>query len=214
MSKLFKPPYDIIIYCGGKCGGASLHKTFIFMKEHKPIHIHKDADFKGAQILGIHPFEKNNKPKSIFELIDKKKKVYIIDSYRNPRDRKISSYFHNYEHNKKFFNVPKNICIEKEVEYYQMYIENNLENYEAISEPLKHYNINIIDMENKGTHWTYEKDNITFIRLKFEYIKNWNSILSEIMNKKIELRPYNLSNDKEYYQYYQLFRKIYYNKFK
>lgn len=210
MEQTIIPPYNIIIYCGGKCGGSSLDISFYNNPKYNSIHIHNNEIFKQSQLLGIE-WKKTNKPKSIFDLIEKTKPVYIIDCYRNTIDRKISSYFQNLKHNRKYYKVPDNISIQKEVEFFQINIFHQIEDYESISEVMKHYEVEELDY--KGTHWIFKKNNITFIRLKFNNIKYWNVILSNIMDEKIELKKSNLSSTKEYSDYYQLFKKVYYELF-
>lgn len=202
-----RPPYNVIVYAGGKTGGTSIFQTLLQRSEYRCIHIHNDRCFRASCIHGIPPFIQSKDPPSIFELIDTVEPVYIIDVYRNPIDRKISSYFQNLEHNRKYYNVPKDIGIEDEVDFFTINIFPHLENYEAISEPMTHYGIDKLDY--KFTHWVGRKKNITFIRLKFTEIDNWFSILRKYIPDFPPLMPSNLSKEKKYYARYKLFKKIF-----
>jgi len=82
--------YDIFVFCGGKCDGCTLTKTFI-KNGYKAIHYH------GINYLGL--FSCKNKKIPCDELINynlKTHKVYIIDSYRNPIERKNICFFSKY----------------------------------------------------------------------------------------------------------------------
>ena len=83
--------YNVYIYCCGKSGSSTLHTTFIKNRYHS-LHLH------GIKYYKIHLAESNINP-NIFEVIEESMKnnenVYIIDSYRLPIERKISSFFQN-----------------------------------------------------------------------------------------------------------------------
>ena len=202
-----EPPYNVIIYSGGKCGGSSLLESF--KEKFNPMFIHTNEQFLNCRRLGIYPFKQTNNKEPIFNFLSDD--VIIIDSYRNPIDRKLSSYFQNLEHNRKEFKVPKNLSIEEEVDFFQMNIFSHLENYEGITEPMKYYGLD--KLEYQGKYWIGKKDKKLFIRLKFELIKDWGEILSDILGVEIKIKSSNLSIDKEYYNYYKNFCLIYKNKF-
>lgn len=212
MSEIIKPPYDVIIFAGGKTGGSTLHNTFLHdWRNCRPIHLHQDKFFKDAQLIGNHPFKQTDNPKSIFDLV--KEQAYFIDVYRNATDRKISSYFQNLAHNRKEFKVPNNLTIEEEVDYFQMHIYHNIENYESMSEVMKHYGIRET-MEDKGDYWIKQRDKLTFIKLRFDKISKWGEILSDIFGRKIEIKNANLSCEKDYYPEYLAFKQVFYQKYR
>lgn len=74
---------DHFVFCGGKCGSHTLNNTF--SNDNKVYNTHSN-EFSIA-------FHK----KSAYNLINNSKntneKIYIIDSYRNPIERKMSSFF-------------------------------------------------------------------------------------------------------------------------
>lgn len=213
MSKIFKPPYNLIIYAGGKCGGTTLHFTFlkIWFHNFKSIHIHNNNCFMESQRIGTDLYPQTDNPISIFDCVDTNKKTYFIDVYRNPIDRKISSYFQNLEHNRTYFNVPKNLSISEEVDFFQMNVFHNIEDYESFSEVLSHYKIPTLKYKND--YWIQEKDNNVFIKLKFSNIHRWDDILSDIFKIRINIVSENLSSNKKYYKTYKLFKKIYYDNY-
>ena len=76
--------YQVFIYCSGKSGSSTLLNTFK-MNYYQCTKLHTNIKFEWQ-------FKK-----SIFDMIDssceKFDKIYIIDSYRTPIERKISSFF-------------------------------------------------------------------------------------------------------------------------
>ena len=190
--------FDVYIYCSGKSGGSTLHKTFK-MNEYNSLHIHSKLNYEQSEL-----YLKNNKP--IYELIEHSMKsnkcVYIIDSYRNPIERKISSFFHQ--------NLNKN-CIDIDILNTQLDEEMiKLENYHSMNELLNHFNIHnfeSFDFENKFNILKHK--NLTFIKLRFEDIKEWEYILSQIFKKKIVIYNDNLSESKSYFDIYNIIKTTY-----
>jgi len=206
-----KPPYNVIIYAGGKTGGSTLFQSFL-KTNMKPIHIHSNKCFKESCRMNIMPFNEKY-TKSIFDYIDTKEDVFIIDVYRNILDRKLSAYFQNLEHNRKYFNVPADLSIEEEVDFFHIHIMPYLENYEGIKEALDYYDASLIYKKN---HWHNKKNNVNFIRLKFNNIEQWLDILKlyiphEHMPEK--LIDTNLSNNKSYYSRYKLFKQLFHERY-
>ena len=209
---VLKPPYNVIIYSGGKTGGSTLFQSFFKGSDMKPIHIHSNKCFKESCRMNILPFNEKY-TKSIFDYIDTKDEVFIIDVYRNILDRKISAYFQNLEHNRKYFNVPSGLPLEAEVDFFQIHIMPYLENYEGIKESLDYYDASLIYKKN---HWHSKKGNVNFIRLKFNNIEEWLDILKlYIPNEHMPntLIDTNLSINKSYYSRYRLFKKLFHERF-
>jgi hypothetical protein len=87
--------YDIFVYCGGKCGSSTLYNTFI-NNGFSSIHVH--SNYYYYYYYYYYTFCTLNNDDSIFDVIDdscKSKEIYLFDSYRNPIERKISSFFQN-----------------------------------------------------------------------------------------------------------------------
>ena len=75
---------DVISMTSGKCGSTTLKTTFL-KNGYKSIKTHSIDDFK-KQYDGLIELINNS---------SKYKKVYLIDVYRTPIERKISSFFQN-----------------------------------------------------------------------------------------------------------------------
>lgn len=175
----------IIIYCGGKCGSSTLYNTFSSNKYHC-IHTHGH----------------------ISEIENLEDKIYIIDSYRDPIERKISSFFQNIcSHLNKSIEDIKNIHIEYLIKIFN---DNYLlipENYNPLDIDYPIFNNTEFDFVNEYSIKTM--NNRTFIKLRFKKINFWNNILSKIFKKKIDIYPDNLSKNKDYSHIYNSFKKKY-----
>jgi galactitol-specific phosphotransferase system IIB component len=75
---------------------------------------------------------------------------------------------------------------------------------------LEHFNL------EKVTSFDFDKKykiikhkNIVFIKLRFYEIAKWNTLLSEIFKKQIEVKDENVSKTKSYYDVFKLFTESY-----
>jgi len=190
--------YNVIIFCGGKCGGSTLNNTFN-KNNYKSCHTHSN-----------HYWINTLKNNDIFELIDcnsKNNKIYIIDSYRLPIERKISSFFQNID-----VHVPdyKNKSIKQLIDFFNEKLLIYLEEYHPINEALLYYNLDMFNTFDYNKKYNIlEHDNKVFIKILFRDVHNWDNILSEIFEKKIIIYPENLTSEKETYYLYKLFCENY-----
>jgi hypothetical protein len=82
--------FNVFVFCGGKCGGCTITLTLLNNGYHVT-HLHSFTN-KGL----IHSeININEVPKTIEDSCKKYEDVFIIDSYRMPIERKISSFFQN-----------------------------------------------------------------------------------------------------------------------
>ena len=190
--------YNVYVYCCGKSGSSTLVKTF------------NNNGYNALHVHGFYYYINNNVESkinnNIFDVIEKSminnENVYIIDSYRTPIERKLSSFFQNYK-----YSETNNIDdIIKEIDENILFIEN----YESINEVLGYFKLpyfESFDFKNKYNILKYK--NITFIKLRFEDINEWGDILSCIFNKNIKIFNDNLSKTKIYYDIYNNIIKTY-----
>ena len=199
MSKSIKIPIvDIICLTGGKCGSTTLKNTFI-RNGYKCIKAHNEQCFK-----------RQFKYDGLIDLINRSssnKKLYLIDSYRTPIERKISSFFENIS-----VYVPNYVnksCGELIDIFNNKYL-NNLEEDHSINPIIKKYGLDPFDtFDFKKKYVIKKKGNLVFIKILFSDIKQWGEILSKIFNKKIVLHNGNLSKHKVYNPIYNQFKKYY-----
>ena len=192
------PKMDVICLTGGKCGSTTLFET-LTKNSYKCIKVHDKNDFKiqfkydGLIVLINRSFEN--------------KKLYIIDSYRTPIERKISSFFQNIHK-----HVPgyKNKRCEELIDIFNTKYLDTIEEYHSINPIMEEYGVepfNTFDFKKK--YVIKKKGNLIFIKLLFSNISNWGDNLSEIFNKNIIIYKNNLSKNKEYYSIYNKFMLMY-----
>jgi len=189
---------NVLIMCGGKCGSSTLYSSL------------KNSDFKCLKIHSKDDYILQFKSDSLYDTINlssKNKKIFIIDSYRTPIERKISSFFQNIH-----IHVPnyKTLTIQKLIHIFNLKFLNKIEEYHSINSVLTHYNIPLFkkfDFKNK--YIICEKNNKVFIKILYKDIHDWNNILSKILNKKINIVNDNLSKNKDYSDIYNRFKKKY-----
>lgn len=83
------PKIDVICLTGGKCASTTLQTTL------------QQTGYKCIKVHGKEDFEKQFKYDKLIDLINRSsanKQLFIIDSYRTPIERKISSFFENLHH--------------------------------------------------------------------------------------------------------------------
>lgn len=197
--------FEVYIFCGGKCGGTTLAET-CYKNGYKTTHLHS-LTCKGMFNSNIDLSNKMN----IFNIIDESSKyydnIYVIDSYRTPIERKISSFFQNISIHLPNYNELK---VEELIEFFNTNLLYNLEEYHSINNIMTHYNIKKFDsFDFSNKYNVIKKDNIIFIKILFSDIKNWNIILSQIFGKKIILQEANLTKNKEIKNLYNDFKEKY-----
>lgn len=195
---------DVFVYCGGKCGSSTLHNTFE-KNGLSSIQLHDQYYFRN--FLYKNPDSKL----TIFDVIDYNKRyksnIYIIDAYRTPIERKISSFFQNI---KKTIPNYMELSVEQLIEIFNTEYIYKLEEYKSIDEVFEYYKLptfKTFDFNKKYS--IFKKDNLTFIKLRFCDIKIWDSILSEIFEINIEMYNKNLTENKNTNQLYVDFKSKY-----
>jgi hypothetical protein len=191
----------IFVYCSGKCGSTTLFRTL--SQYYKTLHVHTNEEFYTTS---------QQKVFTIFDVIKcseiSQDKIYIIDSYRNPIERKIASFFNNIN-----AHIPKykKHKLRDLVKIFNNNYLKHTEEYHSIDEVMNHYHLPLFetfDFEKKYNLLVYK--NINFIKLRFCDINNWPEILENIFNRNIILKNENMSENKDYSIIYNNFKKIYY----
>jgi len=181
--------YDVVIFCGGKSGGTTLATTFT-KNGYKTTHFHL-LNTKGMFCSDID----SNDLLEVIRTSSHEKKIYIIDSYRTPIERKISSFFQDIN-----TYVPNysTLSVKEIIDIFNTTYLNVLENYHSMDEILTHYNIPLFQTFNfKKRYNIVEKENKTFIKILFRDIKEWDAILSKIFGSIITIYSDNLTSEKK-----------------
>jgi hypothetical protein len=194
--------FDIFICCGGKCGGTTLAYTF-HQNGYKTTHLHS------SKHLGN--FKSNIDVNNTFDIINASKQdgpIYIIDSYRTPIERKISCFFqkiHTYLPN---YATMK---IENIIQYFnENILFSSVGDHHPINEFLQNYNMPLFHKFNfKRRYNISNKGNIIFVKVLFSDIKEWDKILSHVLNKKIIIHNANMTVEKSINTLYKQFKETY-----
>jgi len=190
----------VFVYCGGKCGSSTLHTTFI-NNNYNSLHVHSNEHYQSFC----------EDYSTIFEHIDitckKHERVYVIDSYRTPIERKISSFFQNISSHLPNYEA---LTIQELIDWFNNNMIMHLEEYHSINEAFAHYNLpSFTKFDFTRRYNIMQHKNITFIKVLFKDIHNWGAILSQIFQKEITMYNENLTENKEIYNLYKQFKELY-----
>jgi hypothetical protein len=207
VNKLFKGSSNkyIFIYTPPKVGSTTLVTSLRVSlgKSYNTVHIHDEVMLN--VLTGINNVKIND---IIHFLSNTCNKVYVIDVYRTPIERKMSEFFekispyhfNNTEQNISSYSI-KRICdrFNKLFPYLEVG-EHYFDKYD-ISEPIK------FDFEKKYT--IQEINNIKYIKLRLCDSEQWGTILSNIFQTEIILIPDYKTEDKGIGELYKKFKNEY-----
>lgn len=189
---------DVFIIAGGKCGSSTLRKTFLnqnlfTIKSHNPKCFKNQFGYDGFF-------------NTLFKS-SQNRQLIILDAYRTPIERKISSFFHNGEK-----KIPGflNLSVDEQIKLFNTKYLYEIENQHIINEVYNHLHIphkKSYDFNNK--YFVQQYKNILIIKLHYNDINNWGNRLSKILKRPIEIVSDNISKDKNYYMNYKLFLEKY-----
>ncbi len=190
------------IFCSGKTGS----KTLLGGIKNKfgynsALHVHSSSHFEGGH---------KNKGRLKDLIIKNSKnfnKVYIIDSYREPFERGISSFFQNiHKHCPDWRSMTVDGLI-------NLFNEKNLyllDIYHSYHESWGYFDISTdVKFDFEKGYITREHDNIVFVKTRLKEAYRWDKIFSEIFNTDISFKYENDSKNKDYYKTYLEFKEKY-----
>ena len=195
----------IFIYTHPKVGSTSLVTSIRIFASHQynVIHIHDENMLKRLT---------NIKNITINDLILYNqyigKEVYVIDVYRSPIERKISTFFEKIDtlHFNNTCNNLNNYNIEKLINRFNKiypFIGNG-------DHFIDTYNINIPDSFDFNNKYIFIKENdITYIKLRLKDSDMWDTILSKLLNVNIKIIKDYETSKKEIKTVYLKFKELY-----
>ena len=161
---------DVFIIAGGKCGSSTLRKTFLnqnlfTIKSHNPKCFKNQFGYDGFF-------------NTLFKS-SQNRQLIILDAYRTPIERKISSFFHNGEK-----KIPGflNLSVDEQIKLFNTKYLYEIENQHIINEVYNHLHIphkKSYDFNNK--YFVQQYKNILIIKLHYNDINNWGNRLSKIL---------------------------------
>jgi hypothetical protein len=192
----------IVLYCPKKVGSTSLVSSIRLSASDKyaVYHTHDETIFKSNPDANLKSFTIHDVIKNsgiYYNITNHKRKVYFIDIYRNPIERKISEFFEDISIH--FNNTEENIVnysIEKIIKRFNDIFEYlpNIDYY-FTKYPFSKQIPNSFDFESKFL--ISHHDHITFIKLRLNDVNSWAEILSNILNTEIIIhKDYETSNKK------------------
>jgi hypothetical protein len=195
----------IIIYCGAKVGSTSLVSSLRLScsDNSNVIHVHDDG-----MLRVLTQSDDSITISGLIEYNSKIKKVYVIDIYRSPIERKMSEYFEKLC-DLHFNNKPE------EVKNYNLHRItkrfNDIFNHIGKGDHyIDKYDIPIIEsFDTKRKFQMQNINNITYIKLRLKDSSEWSEILKYIMKREIYItRDYETVN-KEIGDLYKRFKSEY-----
>lgn len=189
---------DVFVWCGGKCGGSTLRATFEEAGL-RVLHTHGPVHFNAAVV--------RRPDVNLFDVFDHaartRPRVLVVDAYRLPIERKISSFFQNIEQ-----HVPsyRRLPLPRLMEVFNERFLGILEGHHPINRIFDHCGLPRFDSFdfargcNVARHGTVE-----FVKLRFADIADWGRILSGVLNRPIVIRSENRTELKPVYDLYRRF---------
>jgi len=204
--KLFKNPTDtfIFVYTPPKVGSTtivtslriSLGKSVNVMHIHDDIMLHVLTGIHGVNIMDF-----------IRYISNKGKKVYIIDIYRDPIERKISEFF--YKINDLHFNVPVSKVLSYNNNLLIKRMNNLFPHLSDVDYYMQLFKDDLASFDFKKKYIFRSIDNIKYLKLRLNDVKIWGSILSTIFKQKIVIVNDCITNNNIIGNIYQKFKTVY-----
>lgn len=183
--------YEIIyVMSGGKTGSQTL--TSSFSRLHSvTIHTHDSSEAIHSTRLG--------------------KKILIVNSYREPISRHISSFlFTLNKTNKRYLmNDTGNLNIVKGILECKLQFGDFFENYHPLKDFLDYFDKPLIF--NREQKWHFQKNIVgaaDCLMLRFDQINNWENQIRTIF-PRFRIIPNNLTDTKSYSRFYKYFKSNY-----
>jgi len=190
------------IYCSGKTGSKTLHHGF-------------SKKFGGNSCLHIHSQRQINIVRNenidiknvILESSKKNDKVFIIDSFREPFERSISSFFENLHKTNPNF---KSYKLEQLINLYNTIHLKNIELYHSYLESWRMFDLSTeFEFDFDKGFVVKNIDNIFFIKTRLKDSHKWKTIFNEVMNEEIDFQTKNDFSSKNYLSQYISFKSKY-----
>lgn len=190
------------VFCCGKTGSSSLVKSLQhYFGFNSTIQVHGNNQFQEF-------YKKNENICDVIKNNSKKfDKIYIIDSYREPFERAVASFFQNID-----FHYPewRLKSIDEIIEYFNSKNFILLDRYHSYYESWACFDISTdIEFDFDKGYVLIEKDNMIFIKTRLNESYRWSQIFSKILNNNIKITENNNSKEKPYYRQYEQFKKKY-----
>lgn len=193
---------DVFVWCGGKCGGSTLRATFEaaglkVLHTHGPFHFAKDVVRRDdVDLFEVFDFNVRNKAR-----------VLVVDAYRLPIERKISSFFQNLE-----THVPghRGLSLAELMAVFDEKFLEILEVHHPIDRIMRHRGVPWFDSFDFERGYVLARDGgVEFLKLRFADVADWGRILSGVVGRPIAMRDANRTETKPVNELYRRFLASY-----
>jgi hypothetical protein len=190
------------VFASGKTGSQTLTKSLIKkFGRASVLHVHSGAHFKEGRK------SEHSLKEVIINSSKKFDKVYVIDSYREPFERGISSFFQNID---KHCPNWRSMSVDEVINFFnenKLYL---LDIYHSYHESWGYFSIPIdVSFDFEKGYIIREHENIVFVKTRLKEAHRWNQIFSEVFGLGINFNYENDSSEKDYFTLYSEFKQKY-----
>ena len=203
----------VILYSPPKVGSTSIVTSIRLFASDKFIvfHTHEDkiVDLYNDKLNVITVTDMINNNVFFNKKFNRQRKIYIIDIYRTPIERKISEFFQKIS--EIHFNNTESEISKYNIDKLFKRFNDIYPHFEDVDYFNEKYNIDfqIKEFDTDQKYILHEKNNIVYLKLRLSDSNYWSDILSKILGKRIEIvHDYNTVN-KDIGTIYKLFKKEY-----
>jgi len=202
----------IILYCPKKVGSTSLVSSIRLSASDKfsVFHTHENIIYRSySELKDLTVIDLIKSAGEINKFTGKPRRVYIIDVFRLPIERKMSEYFedlgilHFNNVGENLYSYPLHKIIKRFNDIFP-YIS-SVDYYKDVYGILPDTKF---DFEKK--YMMYEENNVTWIKLRLSDSKDWANILSGILETEITIIKDYETDNKQIGKLYNAFKEIYF----
>ena len=194
---------DVFVYCGVKCGSTTLHNTFRH-NGFSTVHCHYNEHFQRevAHTNTITVFDAMRRSAELRPTGH----VYIVDSYRDPIERLISTMFEQI-HEK--IPLYRSMTIPQLIAWFNTNLLFTTQRH-PMDEVMQHFDVpSFTTFDFTKRYNLATKGRLVFIKIRFADIQDWGEILTVAFGRPIRLFSKNLTEQKHVYDLYREFKRHY-----
>lgn len=206
----------VLLYSPSKVGSTTIASSIRTCASDKyfVMHSHDEIFLKIGSENGkiVHYNDLINNNNVFNKKYNRNRKIFVIDIFRTPLERKISEFFqHIAEFH--FNNTEENLLsydLNKIIERFNcVYNHLNSQDYFTQRFMLPHTVLNTIKFDFDKKYMCYESNGVTYIKLRLDDVQNWGTILSELLGTEIIICPDYKTSDKIIGPLYKKFVSMY-----
>jgi len=194
---------NIFVYASGKTGTMTLYHSFnnLYNETIKSLHIHYEAHF-------LHYGVKPTAREIILHNMKNHDNIYIIDSYREPIERGIASFF---QHLNIYIPEWSTMSIDELINKFNEMKCYTYDTYHSYHESFSIFGLSTdIKYDFERGYYMTKYENVTFLKLRLKDSHMWENIIQKNIDPKFKLINSNIGELKgEEGKIYKLFKEKY-----